>query len=87
MNNTIINTVVSSDYDHNGAIIYTIVTLIFFSLSLFCSLILNIDPDDHYYEKKWSVYQTSTKKRTFHSSQIDILSKENYSAIYFFLYI
>jgi len=75
INSTVINTDVLSDYDHNGAIIYTIVTLLFYSLSLFCSLILNIDPDDHYYEKKSSVYHKSTNKRTFHSGHAAILSK------------
>jgi hypothetical protein len=75
INSTVIDTDLLSDYDHNGAIIYTIVTLLFYSLSLFCSLILNIDPDDHYYEKKSSVYHNSTNKRTFHSGHADILSK------------
>jgi len=65
-----------SDYDHQGAIIYTIVTLIFYSLSLFCSLILNIDPDDQYDEKRWSIYQNGKNERPFHSSEANILSKE-----------
>ncbi len=75
MNGTIIEQDIISDYDDQGAIIYTIVTLLFYSLSLFCSLILNIDRNDHYYENKWSVYQKSKHKRDFHSSQADILSK------------
>jgi len=64
-----------NNYDNNGAIIYTIVTLLFYSLSLFCSLILNIDPDHHYYEQEWSVDQNNENKRRSHSSQADILSK------------
>jgi len=75
MNNTMMEINTISDIDHNGAIIYTIVTLLFYSLSLFCSLILNIDPDDQYDEKKWSVYQNSTNNRTSDSNQTDILSK------------
>jgi len=75
MNNTLIEINAISDIDHNGAIIYTIVTLLFYSLSLFCSLILNIDPDDQYDENKWSVYQNSTNNRTSDSNQTDILSK------------
>jgi len=75
MNNTLIEINAISDIDHNGAIIYTIVTLLFYSLSLFCSLILNIDPDDQYDENKWSIYQNSTNNRTSDSNQTDILSK------------
>jgi len=75
MNNTMMEINTISDIDHNGAIIYTIVTLLFYSLSLFCSLILNIDPDDQYDENKWSVYQNSTNNRTSDSNQTDILSK------------
>jgi hypothetical protein len=75
MNSTLIESNVNPVYDHNGAIIYTIVTLLFYSLSLFCSLILNIDPDDQYYDQKWSVYPHTRTKRTHHSSQVDILSK------------
>jgi hypothetical protein len=69
-----VNTNLVSNYDHNGEIIYTIVILLFYSLILFCSLILKIDRDDHYYENKWSVNRNNTKKKTFHSSQSDILS-------------
>ena len=72
MNNSITDI---SEYDHNGAILYTVITLLLYSLSLFCSLILNIDPDDQYYEKKWSAYRHSENKRTHHSSQASILSK------------
>jgi hypothetical protein len=75
MNNTLIEINAISDIDHNGAIIYTIVTLLFYSLSLFCSLILNIDPDDQYDENKWSVYQNSINNRTSDSNQTDVLSK------------
>lgn len=84
------NTNPISDYDRNGAIIYTIVTLVFYSLSLFCVLILNIDQDDHYYEKKWSDYQNSETRKPTHPKQRDILSKigtKNKRNIYcFFLF-
>ena len=75
MNNTTTNINPVPNYDHNGAVIYTVVTLLFYSLSLFCSLILNIDPDDHYYGQKWSTYQNSKTKRTLQSNRVDILSK------------
>jgi hypothetical protein len=83
MNSTLIETSVIPSYDRNGAIIYTIVTLLFYSLSLFCSLILNIDPDDQYYEQKWSVYSNSKTKRRLQSSQANILSK--YTIILFLI--
>jgi hypothetical protein len=75
MNSTRIEMSVIPGYDQNGAIIYTIVTLLFYSLSLFCSLILNIDPDDQCYEQKWSVYHNSKTKQTLQSTRVDILSK------------
>jgi hypothetical protein len=90
MNSTMINTNVVSNYDNNGAIIYTIITLLFYSLSLFCSLILNIDLDDHYDEKKSSGYQKGKNKLTSHSNQADILNtlsdqslREKYWRIYY----
>lgn len=69
VNNTEINL-----YDQNGAIIYTIVILLFYSLSLFCSLILNIDPDDYHYDKSWSIDRKKKQKRILPTTRVDILS-------------
>ena len=70
---TLNNTETNLDlYDQNGAIIYTIVILLFYSLSLFCSLILNIDPDDYHYDKTWSINQG---KRVIPTNRVDILGK------------
>lgn len=62
-------------YDQNGAIIYTIVILLFYSLSLFCSLILNIDPDDYHYDKKWSMKRSNQSQGLIQSNRVDILRK------------
>ncbi|UJR16429.1 hypothetical protein I4U23_003331 [Adineta vaga] len=75
INNTMINeNLVLDNYDRNGEIIYTTVVILFYSLSLFCLLILSFDPDDHYHEKKRNVYRNSRTTKTHHSSQMDILN-------------
>ncbi|CAF1200834.1 unnamed protein product [Adineta steineri] len=74
-NTTSIDLNLNYDYDRNGAVIYTVVILLFYSLSLFCTLILNIDPDDDSYEKKWSVYKDMKNRKAFHTSHADVLSK------------
>ncbi|CAF3550262.1 unnamed protein product [Adineta steineri] len=73
-NTTSIDLNLNYDYDRNGAVIYTVVILLFYSLSLFCTLILNIDPDDDSYEKKWSVYKDMKNRKAFHTSHADVLN-------------
>ena len=64
-----------TDYDYNGAFMYTVVILLLYSLTLFCAYILNSNQDDHYYEKNSSVYHSDKHKKPFHLNQVDILSK------------
>ncbi len=66
---------INVSYDNHGAILYTIITLLFYSLSLFCTLILNIDPQDYSYGKKWAAFQESAIKNNRHENQTDILSE------------
>ena len=75
---SIADTLELDNYDHTGEIIYTIVTIVFYSLSLFCLLILSLDPDDHYYDKG-NVYRNSGATKAHHSSQTDVLSEWNIS--------
>ena len=71
------NTIFDIDYDYNGAIMYTVITILFYSLVLFCSMILNIDRYDHYYVEKYTVYHTDKTTRSLDSNQADVLSKIN----------
>ena len=71
-NRTVTN---AENYDQNGAIIYTIVIILFYSLSLFCSLILNIDPDDYHYDKNWPMKRRKTSKEIVSSTRVDDLSR------------
>jgi hypothetical protein len=69
------NTDSVTNYDHNGAVMYTVITLLFYSLSLFCSLILNIDRHDHFSERNWNAYHPDRNKKIVRTSQMDVLSK------------
>jgi hypothetical protein len=61
--------------DSLGAVIYIVVTILFYSLSLVCGLVLNIDRNEHFYENKWHVYQVDTQKLPSESCRTDALSE------------